>query len=70
MVGEGISDKENITLVNKFYGMYTYISAIRKKKLELDVEDQEKSVEEWVWEKKTVQSEKDRQGCVGPHWLV
>ena len=31
MVGEGISDKENITLVNKFYGMYTYISAIRKK---------------------------------------
>ena len=33
MVGEGISDKENITLVNKFYGMYTYISAIRKKKL-------------------------------------
>ena len=34
------------------------------------MEDQEKSVEEWVWEKKTVQSEKDRQGCVGPHWLV
>ena len=51
MVGEGLSEKEKITLINQFCGMQADISAVRKR-TELDVEDQEESEEGWVWEKK------------------